>query len=128
MDQKKILIVEDEPDIREALRDKLEREGFLVVVAEDGLQGLDLAEKESPDLILLDIVLPKLDGLTMTERMRKTDWGKNMKIILLTNLSDVNTVAAAQSRNVFDYLVKADWEINDVIQKVKVQLGVTDSA
>lgn len=119
----KILIVEDEQDIREALRDKLEREGFSVVMAEDGLQGLDVAERESPDLILLDIVLPKLDGLTMTERMRKTEWGKDIKIILLTNLSDVNTVAAAQSRNVFDYLVKADWEINDVIAKVKAQLS-----
>lgn len=117
---KTILIVEDEEDLREALIDKLRREGFLPLGAKDGEEGLKLALKEHPDLILLDIVMPKMDGMTMMKKLREDNWGKNVSIILLTNLSATEEIVTGIVEDrPFYYLVKSDWKINDVIEKVK---------
>jgi DNA-binding response OmpR family regulator len=113
-----ILIVEDEVSLRNALRDKLMREGFHVLEARDGEEGLEVALHEHPDLILLDIVMPKMDGMTMLDRIHADTWGKNVKVIVLTNLSDVGIAHAT-----YDYLVKSDWKIEDVIAKVRERLG-----
>ncbi len=85
--KKKILIVEDEAPLRQVLKDNLQEEGYKVVEATNGAQGLRQAEKEKPDLILLDILMPKMNGLTMMEKFRTTPAGANVPIMLLTNVS-----------------------------------------
>ncbi len=122
--KKKILIVEDEQALKIALRKKFSKEDFKIIEASNGEEGLEVAEKENPDLILLDIVMPVMDGMTMLRKLRQRKFGKEMPVILLTNLADTEEVNKAMEPNVFDYLVKSNWDIEDVIQKVKVKLGV----
>lgn len=121
--KKKILIVEDETSLRNALRDKLMLEGFIVLEAKNGEEGLDVALRDHPDLILLDIIMPKMDGLTMLKKLREDVWGKNTKVILLTNLNDNEKVSEALLQGSYDYLVKSDWKIEDVVTKVRARLS-----
>lgn len=120
---KKILIVEDEPPLRNALRDKLSRENFAVLEAKNGEEGLEIALRERPDLILLDIIMPVMDGITMLKKLRGDDWGKNAKVIMLTNLSDDESLANAIAQGSHEYLVKSDWKIEDVVAKIRERLG-----
>lgn len=120
---KKILIVEDEISPLKALVAKFSREGFNVLQAEDGETGLRLALQEHPDLILLDIILPKMDGLTMLKKLREDERGTKVPVILLTNLSDSQKVAEAVEHHACDYLVKSDWPLEAVVQKVKEKLA-----
>ncbi len=122
---KKILIVEDEQDMRQALVDELTHEGFQTVEARNGKEGLESALKEHPDLILLDIVMPVMDGMTMMKKLRENAEGKKIPIILLTNLSATDKIMTGIVRDEPSYyLVKSDWKITDVIVKVKEMLGV----
>src|SRR5882724_12815069 len=94
--QKKILIVEDEEAMLRLLSDALSEAGFQVVTAKDGVQGLGNAKTYHPDLILLDIILPEMDGITMMKTLRETDeWGKNVPIIVLTNLNADDAIMKA---------------------------------
>lgn len=120
----KILIVEDETPMREALLFKFQKEGFEVIAARDGEEGLSLAEKERPDLILLDIIMPKMDGMTVLQKLRGEDWGKDIPVILLTNLSESEKAIEAMGKGVHDYLVKSDWRLEDVVAKVRERLGI----
>jgi DNA-binding response OmpR family regulator len=88
MQNKKILIVEDEASLLKAFVQKFKDESFLTLEARDGIKGLEIALKEHPDLILIDIIMPKLDGIGMLKKIREDAWGKNVKVIMLTNLSD----------------------------------------
>ncbi|MBU2235487.1 response regulator, partial [Patescibacteria group bacterium] len=119
MSKKKILVIEDEKPLINALSAKLQNEGFQVVEANDGKTGLKAALKHKPDLILLDIILPKMDGIGVLENLRENAWGKSAKVIILTNLSDWDSTKKAVNLNVHDYLVKSDWNIKDVVKKVK---------
>ncbi len=119
---KKVLIVEDEASLQKALLSKLEKEDYQVLQAFDGEEGLKMALEEKPDLILLDIIMPKMDGVTMLNKIREDEWGKNAKVIILTNLSEGNQVAAALDKGVHDYLVKADWRIEEVMEKIEDKL------
>lgn len=116
---KKILIVEDDHALRAALRDKLARERFVVLEAKDGEEGLKIALDEQPDLILLDIVMPKVDGLTMLGQLREDSWGKTAHVIMLTNLSDGESVSKSLENAAFDYLVKSDWKLEDIVRKIR---------
>lgn len=119
----KILIIEDESSLRNALRDKFTRDGFEVLEAKNGEEGLDVALREHPDLILLDIVMPKMDGMTMLTQLREDEWGKTARVITLTNLSDTEKVAEAIEHGSYEYLVKSDWKIEDVVATVRKKLG-----
>lgn len=119
---KKILIVEDEQALTLALNEKLTREGFELVNAGNGEDGLRLALKERPDLILLDIIMPRMDGITMLKKLREDKWGKTVEVIILTNLSDIAKVQEALEQGTTDYLVKSDWKIEDVVARVKEKL------
>ncbi|OGG20713.1 hypothetical protein A3D03_05500 [Candidatus Gottesmanbacteria bacterium RIFCSPHIGHO2_02_FULL_40_13] len=121
---KKILIVEDEPALLSALLEKFRQEGFAAIGAKDGQEGLDTALREHPDLILLDIIMPVMDGMTMLYELRKDNWGRNVPVILLTNLSEAESVAESLSQGVYDYLVKSDWKLEDIVKKVREKLGV----
>jgi len=124
MINKKILIVEDEAPLRNAVSDILSFEGFTVFQAKNGQEGLDISLKEHPDLILLDLMMPVMDGLTMLEKLRADDWGKGASVILLTNINDPGKVAQATEAGSYDFLVKSDWNIEDVVKKIKTRLGI----
>jgi DNA-binding response OmpR family regulator len=119
---KKILIVDDETKILELLAKKFSDEGFDVIKARDGEEGLKLAISKKPDVILLDIIMPKMDGLTMLQRLRKDSWGRGVKVVILTNLSDGESLSQALEGRAFDFLIKSDWKLEDVIKKVKARL------
>lgn len=121
---KKILAVEDEPSLLGALQNKLTQEGFEFVEAKNGQVGLEKALQGKPDLILLDIIMPVMDGLTMLKKLREDDWGKTVPVIILTNLSDDEKVMEAVKQGSYDYLIKSNWSINEVIDKVKEKLKI----
>lgn len=118
----KILIVEDDLDLLEVLRKKFLMEKFDVLQAPNGMLGLEEAVSKHPDMILLDIIMPVMDGMTMLRKLREDSWGKDVPVILLTNLSDESKVAEGMKHGVYDYLVKADWDIGDVVKKVRSKL------
>jgi len=118
-----ILIVEDELPLLKVYADRFSDEGFLVLKANNGQEGLDLAIKEKPDLILLDILMPVMDGLTMMQKLREnTTWGKTVPIMLLTNLSaDEKKIKKIINENgPAYYLVKLDWSLSAIIEKAKM--------
>jgi len=120
---KKILIIEDDLILLGILVKKFKLEGFEILKAKNGQSGLELALKEHPELILLDIILPKMDGVTVLRELRADKWGKSASIIILTNLSEVGS-AEDIKEDVSAYLVKSSWEISEVVRKVKEKLGL----
>lgn len=119
---KKILIVEDEISLLNAIRDKLTHAGFSIIQAHNGKEGLEIALSEHPDLILLDIMMPVMDGITALKKMREDDWGKDAKVIILSNLSDNEKVAQALEQGTFDYLVKSNWKLEALVEEIKSKL------
>jgi len=122
----KILIVEDELFLLNVLSDKFKREGFRVIQATDGQKGLDAAAKHKPDLILLDIVMPLVDGVTMIKRMRSDARINNIPVIIISNLSEVERIAEilGAKTGVIEYLVKSHWSLEGVVKKVRDTLQV----
>lgn len=122
--KKTILVVEDEEPLQLVLKDVLTVEGYTVLTAKNGLEGLELANKEHPHLILLDILMPKMGGLEMLKKLREDEaWGKHVPVIVLTNLSDNEDVAKAMEGDVFEYFVKTDIKIDEVIKRIRQKLG-----
>lgn len=115
----KILIVEDEEQLVRILSDKLSGEGFSVLTATDGDEGVKVALSQHPDLILLDLLMPKTDGIAALEKIRADAWGKNVPVLVLTNMSDVSKMESAVHLQVSGYLVKADWKLEDVVAKIR---------
>ena len=120
--KKKILVIEDEATLQKALNDVLAQDGYDVLSALDGMSGLDLALKENPDLILLDIILPKMDGFEVLKRLKEKE--SKIPVIILTNLSDINDIQKALDLGATTYLVKADFHLDDVLKKVKETLNI----
>ncbi|MCK4525584.1 MAG: response regulator [Candidatus Andersenbacteria bacterium] len=120
--KKKILVIEDEATLQKALNDVLAQEGYDVLSALDGMSGLDLALKENPDLILLDIILPKMDGFEVLKKLKEKE--SKIPVIILTNLSDINDIQKALDLGATTYLVKADFHLDDVLKKVKETLNI----
>ena len=118
----KVLIVEDEEVLLNALSEKFKREGFEAYEAVNGEVGLETAKKEHPDLILLDLLMPVMDGLAMLKELRELDnWGKQVPVIILTNLSPEGNIAIdnmAKYEPAY-YFLKTDWKIDDLVEKVK---------
>ncbi len=119
---KRILIIEDEAPMLRALFQKFNRAGFQAITARNGEDGLRVALKEQPDLVLLDIIMPKMDGLSVAKKIRQDKWGSSVPIVILTNLSDPDQVAKAAKFEVYDFLVKTDWRLDDIINFVKEKL------
>ena len=119
----KILIVEDETAISRILKDELENRKYAVFVAGDGQQGLDIAFKEHPDMILMDVSMPVMDGITALKKLREDAWGKTAKVLLLTNSGKMENVAAAAELNSAGYLIKSDWDMEKVVEKVQSMLS-----
>lgn len=120
----KLLIIEDDVVLQKALSEYLAAEGFDVISAEDGEIGIKMAINEKPDLILLDIVLPKKDGYAVLTEVRANENSKNIPIVLLTNLGSISDVEKALELGATTYLVKADYKLEEVTAKVKELLHI----
>lgn len=119
----KIAIVEDDQAISQMYRFKFEGEGFTVETAENGKLGLELAEKMKPDIILLDLMMPEMNGDEMLAAVRKTTWGKNTKVIILTNMGEQEIPESVKKLGVSAVILKADMTPRQVAELVKKQLG-----
>jgi DNA-binding response OmpR family regulator len=120
--QKKILVVEDEQSIRTAIVDTLqETKKFLPIEAENGKEGVELALSKHPDLILLDLVMPEMDGMTALKKIREDAWGSSVPVIIYTNLSATNEqlVEDMVNNRPAYYLVKSDWKLSDIVDKIE---------
>jgi two-component system, sensor histidine kinase and response regulator len=117
---KKILIVDDEKSIANAMQTKLkkERPDFEVQLAHDGREGLKLAKEMLPDLILLDIIMPNLDGISTLEELRKDDTTKSIPVVILTNLASPGEKEKVQEFGIKDYLIKSNWTLADLLRKI----------
>jgi DNA-binding response OmpR family regulator len=115
----KVLIVEDDPFILSMYTTKLEFESFQVVPAEDGEKGLRQAQKEGPDIILLDIMMPKMNGFEVLARLKSDDKTKQIPVILLTNLNQRDEIEKGLSLGASDYLIKAHFLPSEVVDKIR---------
>ena len=118
----KVLIVEDDRFLRELMVRKLKMENFEVIEAEDGEQGLKKMKEEKPDLVLLDLILPEMDGFEVLEQKRKDDEIKNIPVIILSNLGQKEEIDRGLQLGAKDYLVKAQFSPSEIIEKVKIFL------
>lgn len=118
-DKKKVLVVEDDANLRKILTSKLSASEFDVLEGENGEEGLARAKESHPDIILLDLRMPKMDGVTMLQFLRQDEWGKTATVVVLTNFNDEENIAATQKFNVRDFWVKADMSVMTIVEKVK---------
>jgi DNA-binding response OmpR family regulator len=122
--KKKILLVEDDETLAAVYKQRLELEGFEVQQASNGEEALDAAVKFAPDLILLDVMMPKLNGFDVLDILRNTPATRNVHIIMLTALSQPKDAERAKELGADDFLVKSQVVIGDVVSRIKHQLGM----
>ena len=119
----KIAIIEDDQAISQMYRFKFEAEGYNVQTAENGKLGLELAENMKPDIILLDLMMPEMSGDEMLEKMRATSWGKNIKVIILTNVGEQEIPDKIRELGVNGVILKANMTPRQVAELVKKHLA-----
>lgn len=118
----KVAIIEDDLAIAQMYRLKLETAGFDAEIAGNGKLGLVLCEQMRPDIILLDLMMPEMNGDEMLARMRQTDWGKQIRVIVLTNVGEQEVPENLHELNISGFVVKADMDPSQVVELVKQQL------
>jgi CheY-like chemotaxis protein len=120
----RILIIEDEESQRKILHDSLVQKGFTILEAKDGIEGMKVALSEYPDLIILDVRMPKMDGMAMMHQLREDSWGKEVPIIILTNydISDAQLMQVITDKPSY-YLLKADSPLEKILEKIEELLG-----
>jgi CheY-like chemotaxis protein len=121
-EKKKILIVEDDELTLRMLSDAFRNEGLYVMQAINGKEALDMALRECPNLILLDVVIPEIDGIQVLKRLRKDGCCKDIPIIVMTNLEGTEVVDEALNAGRCDFMIKTDWVISDIVKRVKGHL------
>ncbi len=122
----KIAIIEDDPVISQMYRMKFEADGFEVNMADNGLRGVEMVEKVSPDIILLDLQMPQMNGVEALTEIRSHDWGKDVPVLILTNLGREEAPDELKKLNVTNYIVKADLTPKQVVARVKKTLGLPE--
>ena len=120
----KIAIIEDDPVISQMYRMKFENEGFDVQMADNGKDGIALVKDMQPDLILLDMQMPPMTGDEALRTIRKTGWGRDIPVIILTNLGEEEAPKDLRSLGIHSYIVKADLTPRQVVERVKSALGL----
>ena len=118
-DKQKILIVEDEKSQRTALRLALSGEGFRIIDACNGEEGLTCALKEKPDIIVSDISMPDVDGISFLKRLRDEEWGENIPVIILTVMGDAQMISDAVEEDISAYLIKSETTVHEIVDKIK---------
>jgi len=124
MENKKILIIEDDATLRNVLSEFLESEGFAVAMASDGEEGIELANNSKPDLILLDIIIPKKNGFEVLKEIKGNKDISDIPVILLTNLGSLDDIEKALELGATTYLVKGDYQIKEIVEKIKEVLSL----
>ena len=119
---KLILIVDDSASMRRVVGISLRSSGYDVIEGCDGKDALSKLTGQKVHLIISDVNMPVMDGITVLKKLREDEWGKDAKVVLLTNLSDNEKIAEAIMHGTYDYLVKSDWKIKDVVAKVRERL------
>ena len=120
---KKILIVEDESEVIQMLSSTLKQEKFEIIEAKNGAEGLEIALSSKPDLILLDIEMPVMDGISMLKELKKDNTVKNIPVIVLTNYSDAKNIAEAMENGASGYLIKVELKNGDLVKNIKNTLS-----
>ena len=115
----KILLLEDDKFLRELIAQKLRKEGFLISEAIDGEEGLKKIKEEKPDLILLDLILPGIDGFEVLEKIKSDDSTSPIPVIILSNLGQKDDVEKGLKLGAIDYLIKAHFAPREIIEKIK---------
>lgn len=115
----KILLVEDDESISWIYKTKLESAGYGVILAKNGAEGLDLAKTELPNIILLDVIMPQIDGFTALQELKKNESTKNIPVIMLTNLGTDEDKIKGFVLGAIDYIVKANFTPTQIIEKIK---------
>lgn len=118
-----VLIVEDDPLMSRMYQKTLDFEGYQVVIASDGQEGIDKAKTSHPDLILLDIMMPKMDGIKALELLKADEATKNIPVVMLTNLSESTRAEEALSKGAVKYIIKSENDPKQVIEMIKGILG-----
>lgn len=120
---KRILLVDDDEALSSALHERLMSDGYEVSMVGDGKAGLETALAEHPDLIILDVMMPIMNGWETLEALRADGWGMDAKVIMLTNADDLENVSNAVSHQAQEYLIKGTWTLDDISAKVQGLLG-----
>ncbi len=115
----KIAIIEDDPTISQMYRMKFEADGFEVQLADNGKRGVALAESFVPDIILMDLQMPEMDGAEALAHIRKSDWGKTIPVIILTNLGEEEAPKEIRALGIESYIVKAELTPRQVVERVR---------
>ena len=123
LNPKKILVVEDEEFLRDMYQVKLQEEGYDVFGAHNGKMGISLAELEQPNLILLDIIMPDVDGYEMLERLKKNSRTKSIPVIIFSNLSQKEEIEKGFKLGAADFVIKTSVTPGEIADKVKQQLN-----
>lgn len=118
----RILIIEDEPDITELIKTRVESVGYRTIAAYDGVEGLEMAKKELPDLILLDILMPRMDGITVAIRLKKMEETKSIPIIIVSVTRGPDEEGLTKKIGVEEYLYKP-LDAEELLSKIKKVLG-----
>lgn len=119
----KIAIVEDDQAISQMYRIKFEAEGYQVETAENGKLGLELAQQMKPDIMLVDLMMPEMNGDEMLQKLRQTGWGEQIKVIVLTNMGEQEAPEILKSLQVRKFIVKAEMTPRQVAEMVKKELS-----
>lgn len=122
MEPRPILVVDDDELIRQLYTDALSLAGLPVITAKTGAEAVSLALAQHPEVILLDIMMPDMDGHAVMEKLRLDSWGKNAKIIYLTNLTEPEAVVKAFAHKPEEYIVKVHTDIKEVVNKVRLAM------
>ncbi len=119
---KKVLIVDDEPSVVKMVEFRLKKEGLDVIIAKDGIEGLEKAEKETPDLILLDVTMPGMNGHEVLIKLKESDGTKSIPVIMFTAKGQVEDVERSSREGAIDYIAKP-YDSTTLLSKVKKALG-----
>ena len=119
----KIILVEDDEMLAEIYQTRLQLAGFTCLRANNGMAGLELIQKEIPDLVLLDLMMPIMSGHEVLQAMRSSDWGKDIKVIVLTNISEAEAPEGIEKLGITEYIVKANLMHDELAEKVKAALS-----
>lgn len=118
----KVAIIEDDIAIVQMYRTKFENEGYEVATAQDGVAGLELLSNFQPDIVLLDLMMPNMNGLDMLSKLRNGPGGRDTKVVVLTNMGDTETATKVYKMAADDYIVKAEMTPKQVAERVKALL------
>jgi len=123
INQKSILLVDDDQFITVAYKDGLERAGYYVTVAHNGEEALEILKELKPDIILLDLIMPKMNGFELLQALKENSHLKDIPVLVLSNLSQESDEEEARSFGIVDFMVKADVSLKDLVSRIHQALG-----